>query len=193
MVFFYFMIGITSIKKGSKIIYQDEPFEVTYEQHSKMGRAGAVLRTKLKNLITGAVINKTFQGSEKVEPMEIENRKSQFLYTEKKIYYFMDNENYEQFELSQDVLSEKVDFLKDGADVDVFYFKNQPININLPIKISFEVIDAPPGIKGNTSDGGSKQVTIETGIKINTPLFIKTGDIIQVNTETREYAGKFNG
>ncbi len=187
------MIGITGIKKGSKIVYQNEPFEVIYEQHSKTGRAGAVLRTKLKNLITGAVINKTFQGSDKIEPLEIENRKAQFLYSEKKIYYFMDSENYEQFELSEEVLSDSIEFLKDGSDVDVFYFKDQPININLPIKMAFEVIESPPGVKGNTADGGSKQVTIETGTKINTPLFIKTGDIIQVNTETKEYAGKFNG
>ncbi len=192
-MFFHFMIGITSIKKGSKIIYQNEPFEVIYEQHSKTGRAGAVLRTKLKNLITGAVINKTFQGSDKVEPMEIENRKAQFLYTESKLFYFMDNENYEQFELSQEVIGDSAEFLKEGAKIDVFYFKNQPVNINLPIKMAFEVVEAPPGVKGNTADGGNKQVVIETGAKINTPLFIKTGDVIQVNTETREYAGKFNG
>jgi elongation factor P len=187
------MIGITSIKKGSKIIYQNEPFEVIYEQHSKTGRAGAVLRSKLRNLITGAVINKTFQGSEKVEPLEIENRKAQFLYAENKLYYFMDSENFEQFELSQEVLGDSIEFLKEGSELDVFYFKDQPVNINLPIKMSFEVVEAPPGVKGNTADGGSKQVVIETGAKINTPLFIKTGDVIQVNTETREYAGKFNG
>ncbi len=186
------MIGITGIKKGSKIIYQNEPFEVIFEQHSKTGRAGAVLRTKLKNLITGAVINKTFQGSDKIEPLEIENRKAQFLYSADTIYYFMDSENYEQFELNQEVIGESAKFLKDGYELDVFYFKDQPVNINLPIKMAFEVIDAPPGIKGNTADGGSKQVIIETGAKINTPLFIKTGDTINVNTETREYAGKSN-
>lgn len=187
------MIGITGIKKGSKIIYQNEPFEVIYEQHSKTGRAGAVLRTKLKNLITGAVVNKTFQGSDKVEPMEIENRKAQFLYAESKLFYFMDSENYEQFELNQEVIGDSAEFLKEGAEIDVFYFKNQPVNINLPIKMAFEVVEAPPGVKGNTADGGSKQVVVETGAKINTPLFIKIGDVIQVNTETREYAGKFNG
>lgn len=184
------MIGITGIKKGSKIIYQDEPYEVVYEQHSKTGRAGAVLRTKLKNLKTGAIINKTFQGSEKVEALEIDNRKAQFLYAENNLYYFMDSTNFEQFELSQEVIADYIDFLKEGSEVDVFYFKNQPVNIILPIKLPFKVIESPPGIKGNTADGGSKQVTIETGAKINTPLFIKTGDIILVNIETKEYAGK---
>ena len=187
------MVGITSIKKGSKIVYQDEPFLVIYEQHSKTGRAGAVLRTKLQNLKTGAIINKTFQGSDKVDLMEIENRKAQFLYAENQLYYFMDSENYEQFELSQEVISDSTEFLKEGSELDVFYFKGQPINISLPIKMAFEVVESPPGIKGNTADGGNKQVVIETGAKINTPLFIKQGDIIQVNTETKEYAGKYNG
>ncbi|MCK5080558.1 MAG: elongation factor P, partial [Candidatus Moranbacteria bacterium] len=167
------MVGITSIKKGSKIVYQDEPFLVIYEQHSKTGRAGAVLRTKLQNLKTGAIINKTFQGSDKVDLMEIENRKAQFLYAENQLYYFMDSENYEQFELSQEVISDSTEFLKEGSELDVFYFKGQPINISLPIKMAFEVVESPPGIKGNTADGGNKQVVIETGAKINTPLFIK--------------------
>lgn len=184
------MIGITGIKKGSKIIYQSEPYEVIYEQHSKTGRAGAVLRTKLKNLKNGAIINKTFQGSDKVEELEIDNRKAQFLYSKGNISYFMDSSNYEQFELGQEVIGELSDFLKEGAEVDVFYFENKPVNLNLPVKLAFKVIESPPGIKGNTADGGSKQVTIETGAKVNTPLFIKTGDIILVNTETREYAGK---
>lgn len=184
------MIGITSIKKGTKIIYDNEPFEVVYDQHSKTGRAGAVLRTKLKNLKTGSIINKTFQGSDKVEPLEVNNRKVQFLYSDKQTYYFMDNQSYEQFELDQEVIGDAVDFLKEGFEIDVFYFKDKPVNINLPIKMAFKVIESPPGIKGNTADGGSKQVVIETGAKINTPLFIKTGDIILVNTETKEYAGK---
>lgn len=181
------------MKKGTKIVYQGEPFLVIFEQHSKTGRAGAVLRTKLKNLKTGAVINKTFQGSDKFEQMEMENRKAQFLYAESPFYYFMNSENYEQFELGQEVIGDSAEFLKEGLELDVFYFNGQPVNIELPIKMTFEVIDAPPGVKGNTADGGSKQVTIETGAKINTPLFIKTGDIIQVNTETKEYSGKFNG
>ncbi len=184
------MIGITGIKKGSKIIYQDEPYEVVYEQHSKTGRAGAVLRTKLRNLKTNAIINKTFQGSDKVEPLEIDSRKVQFLYSENKTYYFMNNQTYDQFELDQEIIGDFVDFLKEGFELDVFYFQDQPVSISLPIKMAFKVVESPPGIKGNTADGGSKQVIIETGAKINTPLFIKTGDMILVNTETREYAGK---
>jgi len=191
-MFFLIMIGITQMKKGSKIVFENEPFEVIYEQHSKTGRAGAVLRTKLKNLKTGAIINKTFQGSDKVEPMDSDNRKAQFLYVENQVYYFMNNENYEQFELDQEVIGESADFLKEGAEVDVFYFQDHPVNISLPIKMAFEVIESPPGIKGNTADGGNKQVVIETGAKVNTPLFIKQGDVILVNTETKEYAGKSN-
>jgi len=115
------MIGITGIKKGSKIIFENEPFEVIYEQHSKTGRAGAVLRTKLKNLKTGAVINKTFQGSDKVEGLEVDNRKAQFLYRENQTFFFMDTENFDQFELSQEVIGNSADFLKEGSEIDVFY------------------------------------------------------------------------
>ena len=104
----------------------------------------------------------------------------------------MNNETYEQFELDKEVIGEMSEFLKEGSEIDVFYFKDQPMNVILPIKLDFEVIDSPPSIKGNTADGGSKQVTIETGAKISTPLFIKKGDRILVNTETREYAGRAN-
>ena len=190
LVFLHIMIGINGIKKGSKIIYENEPFEVIYEQHSKTGRAGAVLRTKLKNLKTGAIINKTFQGSDKVDELEIDKRQAQFLYAEKETHYFMNSSDYEQFELNEEVIGDLAEFLKEGAEVDVFYFEDKPVNIILPIKLAFKVIESPPGIKGNTADGGSKQVTIETGAKVNTPLFIKNGDIILVNTETKEYAGK---
>ena len=190
LVFLHIMIGINGIKKGSKIIYENEPFEVIYEQHSKTGRAGAVLRTKLKNLKTGAIINKTFQGSDKVKELEIDKRQAQFLYAEKETHYFMNSSDYEQFELNEEVIGNLAEFLKEGAEVDVFYFEDKPVNIILPIKLAFKVIESPPGIKGNTADGGSKQVTIETGAKVNTPLFIKNGDIILVNTENKEYAGK---
>ena len=140
------MIGINGIKKGSKIIYENEPFEVIYEQHSKTGRAGAVLRTKLKNLKTGAIINKTFQGSDKVKELEIDKRQAQFLYAEKETHYFMNSSDYEQFELNEEVIGNLAEFLKEGAEVDVFYFEDKPVNIILPIKLAFKVIESPPGI-----------------------------------------------
>jgi elongation factor P len=182
------MLDINQIKTGKKIILDGEPFAVLFDQHSKTGRAGAVLRTKLKNLKSGAIVSKTFQGADKVQEAEIEKQKAQFLYGDNSGYYFMNNATFEQFSLPNEVIGEAKRFLKEGTDLDVIYFSSVPINIELPIKMDFEVVEAPPAVKGNTVDGGSKQVIIETGVKINAPLFIKTGDIIKINTETGEYA-----
>ncbi len=181
------MLSLSEIKAGKKIIVDNQPYQVMTAQHSKIGRMGAVLRTKLKNLQTGAILNKTFQGSDKVEEAEIESKKAQYLYSDDNSFYFMDNESYEQFALDKEIIGEQAEFLKENTEINILYFQNSPINIELPIKMVFEVVEAPPAVKGNTADGGSKQVTIETGAKINTPLFIKKGDKIVINTNTKEY------
>jgi elongation factor P len=157
-------------------------------QHSKMGRMGAVLRTKLKNLETGAILTKTFQGSDKVAEAEVDTKKAEYLYQDDTTFYFMDNTTYEQFELNEKVIGDSAKYLKEGVEVSLLYFDERPINIDLPIKMTFEVTEAPPSVKGNTADGGSKQVTIETGAQVSTPLFIKTGDKIKINTTNGEYA-----
>ena len=182
------MLSIKDIKPGKKLIIEKQPYSVMTVQHSKMGRMGAVLRTKLKNLETGAILTKTFQGSDKVNEAEVETKKAQYLYQADNTFYFMDTESYEQFELNKKVIGDNSDYLKEGVDVSLLYFDERPINIDLPIKMTFEVTEAPPSVKGNTADGGSKQVTIETGAQVSTPLFIKTGDKIKVNTTTGEYA-----
>ncbi len=184
------MLSIKDIKSGKKIIINNQPFSVTTVQHSKMGRMGAVLRTKLKNLETGAIVNKTFQGADKVAPAEVDTKKAQYLYQDGDTFYFMDNESYEQFELDAKIIANDSKYLKEGVEVSLLCFDGRIINIELPIKMTFEVTEAPPAVKGNTADGGSKQVTIETGAQITTPLFIKQGDKIKVNTTTGEYAEK---
>lgn len=182
------MISITDLKPGKNIILDNQPFKVTSSQHSTIGRGGAVMRCKLKNLESGAIVSKTFQGADKIKEAEISTKKAQYLYRENDAFFFMNSETYEQFELAEKVIAENALFLIDGTEVDILYFDDNPINIELPIKLAFEVVDAPPAIRGNTADGGSKQVTIETGAKINVPLFVKTGDRIRINTSTGEYA-----
>ncbi len=181
------MLSLSDIKTGKTIALNDEPYLVIFHQHSKIGRAGAVLRTKLKNLKTGAVLEKTFQGADKIKEAEIAKTKAQYLYRENNGFIFMDNKTYEQFTLPRSVLADSEKYLIENTEVTILNFNDQPINIELPIKMNFKVAEAPPAIRGNTADGGSKQVTIETGLKINVPLFIKKGDIIRVNTETGEY------
>lgn len=184
------MIGISDIKTGKNILLNGQPFAVLYHEHSKTGRAGSVLRTRLKNLATGAVMEKTFQGAETVEEAQIAKSKAQYLYKEGNDYCFMDNESYDQFSLSTEALGSNVDYLIEGTEVVFLNWDGTAINIELPVKMKLKVVEAPPGIKGNTVSTGGKVVTLETGKKISTPLFVEAGDEIIVNTEKGEYVSR---
>ncbi len=184
------MLGISEIKSGKNVIIDGAPYAVSYHEQSKMGRAGSVLRTRLKNLETGAVLEKTFQGAEEVPEANITKSKAQYLYRENNDFYFMDQDSFEQFSISKEALADDVNFLKEETEVTILNFEGKPINISLPIKMEFEVIESPPGIKGNTASGGEKTVTLETGLKISVPLFVKTGDKVIINTEKCAYVSR---
>jgi elongation factor P len=184
------MLSLSDIKAGKNIVVEGTPFAVLYHEQSKTGRAGSVLRTRIKNLVTGAVLEKTFQGADQVEEADVTKGKAQFLYKESGGYAFMDNESYEQFTLSKESLGDAVSYLIEGTEITVLYFNSNPINIELPIKMKLKVVEAPPGIKGNTVSTGGKMVTLETGLKISTPLFVNEGDVIIVNTEKSEYVSR---
>lgn len=184
------MLNISDIKTGKNIILNGDPYSVIYHEHSKTGRAGAVLRTKLKNLSNGTVLEKTFQGADKLNEADISKSKAQYLYREKDTYFFMDNESYDQFYLSGSVLENAANFLIEGTEITILNFNGNPINLELPIKMKLKVIEAPPGIKGDTASSGGKTVVLETGIKVNTPLFVKVGDEVIVNTESGEYVSR---
>lgn len=184
------MLNLTEIKTGKKIVWNDEPYVVMDYQHSKIGRGGAVMRTKLKNVLTGAIIDYTFQGAEKIEEAEISKSHAQYLYHDGEEYQFMDTVTYDQFSLSKKVLGEMPSYLIEGTEVSILNWNGQPINLELPIKVTLRVADAPPGIKGDTASGGGKVVTLETGIQITTPLFVKTGDSVIVNTEKGTYVSR---
>ncbi len=181
------MLNFNEIKIGKVIILNNQPYLVVKTEHHKMGRGGAVLKTRCRNLIDANILDKTFQGVEKAEEASTQTKKANYLYKDENDAHFMDNENFEQFSLSLENIGEKIIFLKDDTEVDVLYFNDQAVSIDLPIKMKFEVISAPPGIKGNSAGNVNKQVEIETGAKINVPMFIKENDIIIVNTETGEY------
>lgn len=184
------MLNINDIKIGKGIVLSGEPYAVIFCEHSKMGRAGAVLRTKVKNLITGAILEKTFQGADKIEEAEIEKSQAQYLYKEGENYVFMDNENYDQFFLAREVLGNSSEYLIEGTEAIILNFNNNPVNIELPVKMKLKVVEAPPGIKGDTASGGDKLVKLETGLEITAPLFIKQGDEIIVNTEKGKYVSR---
>jgi len=184
------MLNISDIKSGKNIVHEKAPYAVIFHEQSKTGRAGSVLRTKLKNLITGAVLDKTFQGADSVEEADIHKSKAQYLYREGDNFSFMDNESYEQFTLPKEVLGASTDYLIEGTEIIVLNFNDIPINIELPAKVTLRVIEAPPGIKGNTVSTGGKVVTLETGLRVSAPLFVNEGDSIVVNTEKGEYSGR---
>lgn len=184
------MSNISEIKTGKYIDWNNNLYAVIYHEHSKIGRAGAVLRARLRNLATGAVLEKTFQGSDKFKEVDIVKTKAQYLYTEKNNYFFMDLKNYDQFFLSKEILGDAIFYLKEGVEVTTINFNNRPINVEIPVKVKLKVIEAPPGIKGDTVSSGGKTVILETGLKISAPLFIKEGDEIIVNTERGEYVSR---
>lgn len=184
------MLSISDIKVGKKIVLNGDPFVVVSSEHSKTGRAGAVLRTKLKNLKNGAVQEKTFSQSEKVAAADISKSKATFLYREEENFYFMDGESFDQVSISEGALGKTPQFLTDGMEVTLLNFDGAPINVEPPIKVTLVVTDAPPGLKGDTQSGGDKLVTTETGLQVTTPLFINNGDRIIINTETSTYVSR---
>ena len=194
------MLSLTDLKVGIKIIVDGDPCVVIFSEHSKLGRGGAIMRTRLKNLITGATIPRTFQGSEKFNKAELEKKSATFLYYNGQNSYFMDNENYEQFELPNSHLGESLGYLAENSPVEILYFQNpstplgtsKPINIDLPIKMTFRVISAPPNVKGNSAGSVTKLATINTGKQIAVPLFVKEGDKIVVDTRTGSYVERTN-
>lgn len=186
------MYQISDLKKGVCVEIEGAPYQVVDYQHIKMARQAGMLSTKLKNLHTGAIIEKTFKSGDKVKPADVGYYKCQFLYPEGEGYVFMRNDNYEQFTIGEDILSDDKGFLTEGDDVDVRFFGNTPIGLNLPPNMVFEVIETVPGVKGDTVTGGTKPAVLSTGISIQVPLFVKEGEKIRVDTRTKEYLERAN-
>lgn len=186
------MLDLNQVKTGAILDLDGSPFEVIKYQHSKQGRGGAILRTTLKNLLTGANVEKTFRGDAKFELADIHRGKVQFLYREGNNFMFMDSTTFDQFAIARDILGGQINFLTDGLEVEVMYFQNQPINISLPTKMKFKVIESEPAVKGDTVTNPSKNAKIETGMELKVPMFINTGDTIMVDTRDGAYLERVN-
>lgn len=181
------MISTSNFKKGLTIELKGEIYSIADFQHVKPGKGGAFVRTKLKNIKTGLILDKTFRAGEKMEQAIIDRKTMQYLYNDGNGYCFMNKENYEQISLSKEQISELVDLLKGGNDVDVVFCKGELIGAELPNFMSLKVIKTIPGVKGNTVSGALKPATLETGAIIQVPLFIKEGDIIKIDTREKKY------
>jgi len=186
------MIKAGTISKGDFLLVKNEPHLVAEREFVNPGKGSAFVRLKLKNLRTGQVLKQTIKSQETVEDIEVVIRNFQYLYADNDNYHFMDSETYEQKAIPIEGMEEKKLFLKEGDVYQLVLWENDPIDILLPYKMEFKVTEAQEGVKGDTVTGATKMATIETGLQVKVPLFIKTGDTILVNTDTKEYVERVN-
>jgi elongation factor P len=180
-------LDTSQLRNGLKIELDGNPFVVTYFQHVKPGKGGAFVRTKVKNLLTGRVLERTFRSGEKFQEADVEDRWMQYLYMDGQDRIFMDNQSYDQIPLPDDVIGDAAKFLQENMEVEVLFWRGKPVNIELPAFVEAVVTKSDPGLKGDTSSGATKLATIETGAVLQVPLFINEGDVVRVDTRTGEY------
>ncbi len=177
----------TDLKKGVVCQIDSQPYRVIDYNQKVMGRGGSIVNVKLKNLITGAVIPKTFKGQDKIEPAEVTSKTVQYLYNDGSAFFFMDPNNFEQFELSADLVDEAKNFMKEGDELALQFFDGKVITVEMPKNVYLEVTYTEAVVKGDTTSSVLKDATLETGAVVKVPAFIKVGDIISVDTSTGEY------
>jgi elongation factor P len=181
------MISTSDFGNGTVFEYDDKIWQVVWFQHHKPGKGGAVMRLKLKNVRTGDLIERTFKSGEKFREVELIRNRKQYLYSDSDKAYFMDTANYEQLEIPKSVLGDQVGFLMENMEVEALYLDGEFLNIQLPPSVQLKISSTIPGVKGDSATGKMKPATLETGISIDVPLFIKEGDLIKVDTRTKEY------
>jgi elongation factor P len=181
------MYSTADFKKGLKIEIDGAPYTIVEFLHVKPGKGGAFVRTKIKNLMTGKVLDQTFRSGEKLKRPDLAEREMQFLYREGDSFYMMDNETYEQLALTSEQLGDAVLYLIENLNLKVLFFNQQPVAVEIPNFVELTVAQAEPGVKGDTASGGTKPATLESGAVIQVPLFINEGDQVKVDTRTGTY------
>ncbi len=182
-------VSTTEFKKGLRIVFDGNPYAIVDFQHVKPGKGGAFVRTKLKHMRLGKVIDNTFRAGEKVELVDFEEKHMQFLYKDER-YHLMDTETYEQVSLSPEEVGDARHYLKENTEVDVLYIEGSPVAVELPNFVELAIARTDPGVRGDTAQGGTKPATLETGAAVQVPLFLNEGDIVKVDTRTGEYLGR---
>ena len=180
------MIDAVSLRVGSKLELDSEIYVVVSHQHQMLGRGRGLVVTKLKSLLTGKVVDRTFRSGERVEVPDLDTRTCQFLYRDT-AFHFMDTSTFDQFPMPEESVGDAVDYLKETMSVDILFHENNPIKVELPIFVELAVAETEPGIKGDTVSGATKPATLETGAKVQVPLFIEQGDVLKIDTRTCEY------
>ena len=181
------MYSPTDLKKGVVIQLDGQPYRVVEYNQKVVGRGGSIVSVKVKNLVTGALVPKTFKGQDKIEPAEVVNKKVQYLYNDGEDFHFMDPESFEQFQLSKDIIDEAAGYLKEADELNLQFFDGKVINVELPKNVWLKVIYTENVVKGDTTSSVLKDAQLETGITVKVPAFIKENDVISVDTSTGEY------
>jgi len=187
------MADTSDLKKGFKLLIDSQPWVVLSAQFVKPGKGQAFFRTKMRNMITGNVVDRTYKSGEKLEKADTEERTMQYLYADGESYVFMDKQSYEQISLSAEQLGENVHYLLDGTNVDIMIFQGRPIGVTPPNFVELVVTETEPGFKGDTSSNTTKPATVETGLTVNVPLFVNVGDKLKIDTRTGDYVERVKG
>jgi elongation factor P len=185
-------VDTSQFKNGLKVEIDGSPFVMIYFQHVKPGKGGAFVRTKVKNLLTGKVLDRTFRSGEKLQEADIEEKKMQYLYQDGEDLVFMDTDTYDQTPMSREVVGDATLFLQENETVEVLFWRGSPVNVELPPFVEVLVSQCDPGFKGDTASNVTKPATIATGAVVQVPLFIKEGEVIRVDTRTGEYSERVN-
>jgi elongation factor P len=181
------MIDVNELRKGVTFTMDGQLYKVIDYQHHKPGRGKAVIRTKLRNLRSGATLDKTFTSGDRVQDIRLDHQTVQYLYSDSEFYHFMDTDTYEQFPLPDAVLEDAKPFLIENLELELSSYEGEAIDVELPITVELRVIEAPPGFAGDTASGATKEVTLETGFKLQVPLFIEDGDVLRIDTRDGRY------
>jgi elongation factor P len=181
------MIDVNELRKGVTFELDGSLFKVLDYSHNKTGRGNASIRIKARNLLTGANIEKTFQSGDRVQDARLDFHNVQYLYSDGDLYYFMDNETFDQPGIKADVLGESALYLKSGMEVKLTFYKGEPLDVDLPTSVDLKVVEAEVAVRGDTATGVTKKVKTETGLEVNCPQFVKVGDTVRVDTRTGEY------
>ncbi len=181
------MYTTADFRNGLKIDFEGDPYVIVYFQHVKPGKGGAFVRTKLKNLKTGAVLEHTFRSGDKVEKPDLEEREMQFMYRMENEFHFMETKTYEQIYLDADHMGDAANYMIENLPVRVLFYKGEPIGIDLPIFITLSIVETEPGVRGDTVSGATKPATLESGAMVQVPLFLSVGDRVKIDTRTGTY------
>lgn len=185
-------MDISDIKLGTILLFNNEPMQIIWSNRMRTAQRKPVMQTKLRNVITGKVIEYSFKFGEKIEEADVARERANFLYADEMGTHFMNNETFETVDFPKDVTENQEQFLKEGMEVQILRFNDKPVSLELPIKVDLKVTESPPGVVGNSAGGVTKSITLETGLQVQAPMFIKEGETVRIDTRTSEYVERVN-